>query len=122
MPNHFSKRSALALGSCHPALQAILYDAIEMIDFTVICGYRDEAKQNEAYETGRSQLKYPHSKHNQYPSLAVDIIPYPVDWDDIERFHALALVVKGCAKRLGIEIVWGGDWLTFKDYPHFELK
>jgi peptidoglycan L-alanyl-D-glutamate endopeptidase CwlK len=29
--------------------------------------------------------------------------------------------MKAAAKELGVSIVWGGDWRTFKDGPHFEL-
>jgi len=25
------------------------------------------------------------------------------------------------AADLGVQIIWGGDWLTFRDGPHFEL-
>ena len=30
--------------------------------------------------------------------------------------------MKKAADMLDTPIVWGGDWKTFKDYPHFELK
>jgi len=29
--------------------------------------------------------------------------------------------VKAAAKQLGVPIVWGGDWASFRDGPHFEL-
>jgi peptidoglycan L-alanyl-D-glutamate endopeptidase CwlK len=29
--------------------------------------------------------------------------------------------MKDAAKQEGVNIVWGGDWRTFKDGPHFEL-
>jgi hypothetical protein len=62
--------------------------------------------------------------------LAVDVAPYPVDWNDKERFYYFAGFVKGVASSLGISIRWGGDWnsdnnlknQTFFDLPHFELK
>ena len=64
---------------------------------------------------------WPNGKHNKKPSLAVDVVPYPVDWSDIERFIRFGWFVKGLAIGLGIKIRWGGDWKRFKDYPHFEL-
>jgi len=30
--------------------------------------------------------------------------------------------MKDAAKQEGFSIVWGGDWRTFKDGPHFELN
>jgi len=101
------------------------------MDFTILEGYRGEEKQNEAFDTGRSQLRYPESKHNTFPCLAVDIAPYPIDWQDTERFVLLAGVIKAVAHSLEVSdlIRWGGDWdrdgqmtdETFRDYPHFEL-
>jgi peptidoglycan L-alanyl-D-glutamate endopeptidase CwlK len=29
--------------------------------------------------------------------------------------------MKQAAQDKGVAIVWGGDWTTFKDGPHFEL-
>jgi peptidoglycan L-alanyl-D-glutamate endopeptidase CwlK len=29
--------------------------------------------------------------------------------------------MKTAAAELGVAIVWGGDWKSFKDGPHFEL-
>ncbi len=80
---------------------------------------------------GRSlgQLQAGSSKHNQNPSLAADVAPWPLDWKDKERFYHFAGRVSGIAQMLGIAIRWGGDWngnndlkdQTFYDLPHFEL-
>jgi peptidoglycan L-alanyl-D-glutamate endopeptidase CwlK len=61
------------------------------------------------------------------PSQSVDVVPYPVDWDNIEEFKKFASYVKAVRNRLSFEkkitslIKWGGDWNTFKDYPHWEI-
>ena len=128
MPS-FSARSELRLGSCDPRLQEICHEAIKIIDFSVIEGHRSEARQNDAYDAGRSKLKWPESKHNQVPSLAVDIVPYPVDWEQHSRFYVLAGVMFACAHKLGYKLRFGGDWdmdgehtdQTFHDLPHFEI-
>jgi peptidoglycan L-alanyl-D-glutamate endopeptidase CwlK len=91
------------------------------IDFSVICGYRNEKDQMKAYADKKSDLKWPKSKHNSRPAMACDIVPYPVDWDDIDRFKILGAHIKEVAKRLEIKIEWGGDWKSRKDYPHFQL-
>ena len=120
MPS-FSKKSIDNLVTCDQKLQAILNRAIEDFDFSVIGGYRDEKTQNKYYDEGRSRLKYPYSNHNKYPSRAVDIVPYPIDWDDEFRFYKLATHVYQIASIMKIPIRWGGTWRTFKDLPHFEL-
>jgi len=124
----FSRRSLLQLESCHIVLQRLMKRVIERTDFSVICGFRNQQEQDKAYADGRSKLKWPHSKHNTSPSLAVDVIPFPVDWDDIDRFKELAAVVKEEwslmteTERLRYELVWGGDWATFRDLPHWEIR
>jgi peptidoglycan L-alanyl-D-glutamate endopeptidase CwlK len=101
---------------------------IEVMDITVLCGHRTEAEQNDAYRKGFSKLQFPKSKHNSMPSMAVDIAPYPIDWDDFERFETVASVVKTHwnliphEERRGWELQWGGDWSRFRDMPHWELK
>lgn len=94
----------------------------------VIEGHRDQAAQDAAFARGASKLKWPHGKHNSYPSAAVDIAPLPLDWNDTERFLAFADFVTGAARRLRIPIRWGGDWDSnpatpnrFNDLVHFEL-
>lgn len=72
----FSKTSLSRLDTCHADLQTILKRAIKVKDFSVICGHRSEEDQNEAFDKGFSKLKFPQSKHNKTPSLAVDIYPY----------------------------------------------
>ena len=37
-------------------------------------------------------------------------------------FNQMAHKFKNVAKKLNIDITWGGDWKNFKDLPHFELK
>lgn len=119
----FGKTSTKNLSEAHPHLQEIFNEVIKHIDCSVTEGTRTEAEQNYLYRTGKSQLQFPHSKHNHSPSLAVDVVPFPVDWDDILRFKNFCWFVKGVAAGKGIEIISGGlDWVTFKDYPHFELK
>lgn len=124
----FSKRSLTQLDSCHVVLQRLLRRVIERTDFTVLCGFRNQEAQERAYQAGASKLQFPHSKHNISPSLAVDIVPFPIDWDDTMRFRELASVVKeewGLMKeteKLRYEVIWGGDWLTFRDLPHFEIR
>ena len=55
------------------------------------------------------------------PALAVDVVPFPIDWNDLARFDALAAVVKAEAKRLNIKVECGIDWKKFPDAPHYQV-
>jgi peptidoglycan L-alanyl-D-glutamate endopeptidase CwlK len=131
----FSEKSLNILKTIHPDLQKILNEAINYIDFTIVSGYRTPEEQLKLYNEGKSKLKF--SKHNINPSLAVDIQPYPIDLNlvnkndpkEIAKFYFLAGYIKSIADRMGIKIRWGGDWNrnldfkdeTFTDLYHFEL-
>ena len=119
-----SKRSIDRLSTCNQKLIALFATAIEEtpIDFTVLEGFRDADRQNYLYENGKSLARFPKSKHNHYPSRACDVAPVPIDWENIDRFIQLSEHIKSIAMKLNIDIVWGGDWQTFRDYPHYELK
>ena len=124
----FSKRSESNLMTCHPDLITLFREVLIAYDCTIICGHRNKEDQEKAFMGKKSLLRYPKSKHNKIPSLAVDVAPYPIDWDDIQRFKDFASHVKAVRNRLTSEkkisslILWGGDWDTFKDYPHWEIK
>ncbi|MEE9614861.1 MAG: M15 family metallopeptidase [Thermodesulfobacteriota bacterium] len=125
----FGTRSRVNLATVHPDLQGLLNEVIKRYDCAVICGHRTEAEQERAFHEGRSKVSWPESWHNQSPSLAVDVIPYPVDWQDMRRFYHFGGYVRSVADRLGVKIRWGGDWdgdfsfkdQNFHDLPHFEL-
>lgn len=131
----FSLKSNIKLFQCHRDLQTLFNEVICHTDCSILVGYRNELQQNEAYENGKSQLKFPESKHNKDPSWAVDVAPYPIDWNDIPRFISFAKFVLETAKLLRINcdikhcVRWGGDWncngdLTdqkLHDYAHFEI-
>lgn len=125
----FSQKSLDKLNTCHPDLIKLFTEVIKEYDCTILVGHRGEAEQNEAFAKGNSKLKYPNSKHNKKPSLAVDVAPYPIDFNNIERFKQMIEVVKKKAKELNIDIISGSDWddnpdtpNKFNDLPHFELK
>lgn len=117
----FSERSKQRLETCHPLIQEIMNEAIKEYDFSVLCGVRDKEEQDRVFNQGYSKVQYPNSKHNKAPSIAIDIIPYPIDWNNIERFKDLSKIVLKIAEMLEIKLNWGGNWKSFKDYPHYEL-
>ena len=119
MPS-FGEHSRVARSTLHPTLRTICNIAIEFVDFRIETGHRGKRAQNRAYDEGNSKLRWPDSRHNSVPSTAMDLVPFPVDWEDIARFEELADVVKKIAKGLGVKLSWGVD-LWGWDHPHYQL-
>jgi peptidoglycan L-alanyl-D-glutamate endopeptidase CwlK len=124
-----SKNSEERLATCDERLQKLLREAIKSVDFTVLCGHRNEDEQEESFRLGRSKVHWPASKHNSLPSTAVDIAPYPIDWNDHKTFSRLFGYVERIAHEQGVSVRWGGDWDgdwrsndSFVDLPHIELR
>lgn len=125
----FSKRSEANLCTCHPDIIRLCKELIKHVDFAVLEGHRIEEDQNKAFENGFSKLQWPDSMHNTLPSLAVDLMPTPIDWDDHKRNLLFVGFVLGVAKMMGIELRSGADWnrnfnphdQKLFDVPHFEL-
>lgn len=125
----FSLKSKNNLATCHEDLQKIFNEVIKNYDCSILQGWRSNEEQEELFKQGKSKLRANQSKHNNHPSLAVDVAPYPIDWNNKDRFYHFAGYVKGIADNMGIQIRWGGDWnnnnsfddQTFDDLPHFEL-
>lgn len=109
------------LNTCDHRLVSIVQAVAKDHPLIVVCGHRGKEEQNQAFARGNSKLRWPRSRHNTFPSLAVDLAPSPLDWDDTARFKTLADAVKAEAKRQGVAITWGGDWTKFVDVPHFEI-
>lgn len=151
----FSQRSVERMKGLHPKLVAVLKRAIQKFDFTVLEGVRSDEQCYINFGKGRTAAqciagkcpaKYAQpgvpkvtwlghalsSNHRAKPDgfgHAVDIAPYPVDFNDIGRFDAMAKVIFAAAKAEGVKVRWGYDWdqdgkLREKgetDGPHFEL-
>ena len=132
----FSTKSLNQLFTCHQDLQTLFNEVIKTFDCTVLEGFRNEENQNRAFANGNSKLKWPNGNHNKSPSVAVDVIPYPVDWNDEKRHHFFAGFVMATAMRLKEQgkmthdVRWGGSWNGFdklnksgmlNDLVHFEL-
>lgn len=89
------------------------------VNFIVTEGMRSTERQKELVAKGFSKTML--SKH--LVGRAVDVAPVingEVRWD-WPPFHVIAKAMKQAASELNIKIVWGGDWRSFKDGPHFEL-
>lgn len=123
MSYSFSTRSLANLETCCEPLQLVAHRAIQVIDFTVICGHRGRDAQDAAYDQGASKLRWPHSIHNRLPSEAFDLAPYPISWAraDEWRFVELAGIVLRAAHELDVALDWGFQ-LWGWDMPHFQIR
>ena len=126
----FGKKSKERLNTCNERLQKVFNEVIKHVDCSVLEGHREKDRQNKLYEEGKTKVKYPNGRHNRQPSSAVDVTPYPVDWEDRERQTLFAGFVIGVASQMNINLRWGGDWdqdfqvvdNRFDDFPHFDLR
>ena len=127
----FGKRSRERLKGVDPRLVVVLERVCKHFDITVIEGLRSQERQNELVKQGKSKTKF--GKHVQ--GKAVDIAPYPIDWNARDDFHYLGGFVLGVAASMGVKLRWGGDWNAsstfqgkrttkdnnFDDLVHFEI-
>ena len=130
---HFSEISARRLETCCTPLQNLFNEVVKTSDCIIICGNRGSTAQNLAYNSGHSKVRYPNSKHNPYPSNAVDVAPYfkhkpHIRWDNSDAFYFFAGYVFRVAETMSIPIRWGGNWnggeierQNFNDLCHYEL-
>lgn len=117
-----SRRSEENLRGVHPDLVKVVHRALEItdIDFMVIEGKRNEARQRQLVASGKSQTM--NSRH--LTGHAVDCAPLvnnQIPWNDWLYFKKVADAMIQAAKEFGVDIEWGGNWKTFKDGPHFQL-
>ncbi len=122
MTYSFSAKSIGKLSGVHKDLQRVMLASIvdSPYDFGISEGLRTKERQQELFDSGKSQTM--RSRH--LTGHAVDIVLFidgKANWD-FEKYRLVAYHIKGKAKELNIPIVWGGDWISFKDGPHFELN
>ena len=132
---HFSDTSKRRLSECDDRLQLLLNTVIQHYDCKILTGHRTQEEQDEKYELGQSKVRWPNSKHNEYPSKAIDVAPYPIpkdwgkEWKDRVKFYELKGILFYEARILGFKLRFGGDWdmdsdysdNTFDDLVHFEI-
>jgi peptidoglycan LD-endopeptidase CwlK len=122
MTRKYSSRSLKNLQGIHPDLRRVIDRALmdSPLDFVVIEGLRTKERQKELVASGASRTL--NSRH--LTGHAVDLVPIgpngkaAFDWP---LYNVLGPAVKKAAEKEGVKIVWGGDWKSFRDGPHFEL-
>lgn len=149
MTYRFSKLSLSRLEGVHPKLIAVVQGAMAVMndwdangipttDFMVLEGVRTPARQKELYAQGRTKpgkivtwtLNSNHFINSKTGyGHAVDLVPYPVDWNDLKKFDRISRAMFAAAAKLDTPIRWGADWdrdgipreRGESDSPHFEL-
>jgi|TARA_R100000353_G_scaffold51825_1_gene41107 hypothetical protein len=122
----FGKRSKERLRGVDTRLVNVLNELIKIMDVTIIEGLRSKQRQEILLKEGKTKTKF--SKHIE--GKAVDLAPYPIDWEDRDRFHYMGGMIRGIAKQLNINVRWGGDWDSdgetkdnrFDDLVHVEIR
>lgn len=118
----FSERSYSKLEGVNPKLIAVATLALKLspVDFTVTEGLRTVSRQRQLVAEGKSRTM--NSKH--IVGRAIDVAAIDngtVSWN-FPLYEQIATAFKQAAAQLGVAIEWGGDWASFKDGPHFQLK
>lgn len=159
MPIKLGVDSSTKLATVHPDLQRVIRRAALMAqpseDFKVLEGVRTREQMMINYGKGRTAaqciakgvpgkyaqpglakvtwlndpFKSPHAKQADGYSRAIDVAPWPIDWNDLKRFDRLAHLILDAAKAEGVKVVWGADWDADgkprergeSDSPHFQL-
>ncbi len=121
MSFRLSNRSRTRMKGVHPALVAVAEAAIARtaVDFMITEGLRTPARQAALVRAGASRTL----KSRHLTGHAVDVaalVDGQVRWD-WPLYARIAEAFKAAAKELETPIVWGGDWPTLRDGPHFEL-
>jgi peptidoglycan L-alanyl-D-glutamate endopeptidase CwlK len=122
MTYSFGNKSKERLSGVHPDLVKVIEEAIKEspLDFSITEGLRTKERQQELFSAGKSQTM--NSRHLTGKAVDIAVIKDgTVTWD-FKYYQLVADHIKGVATKLGIPLVWGGDWVSFRDGPHFELN
>lgn len=111
------EHSEACLKGVHPDLVAVVRKAREACPFRVTEGLRSLARQRELVAQKRSQTL----KSRHLTGHAVDLVDMAGSYAEAEMKH-ISEAMKAAATEMGVKLVWGGDWTSFQDTPHFELE
>lgn len=149
----YSKNSNSKLNTIHEDLQKVFRKVVEKFDNTILYGNRSIEEQFELFKKGRKFVDgewvivdkdevvtycdgyKKKSEHNYTPSRAVDAVPYPIEWNNMNRMRFFVGYVLGVADemyrngeishRIGSGMDWDNDTILkdqrFKDIPHFRI-
>lgn len=117
-----SEKSLAHLVGVHSDLVKVVKAAIDItpVDFGVLEGVRTLAREKELKHAGASETL--RSRH--LTGHAVDLGAYigrHITWQP-KFYKMIAASMRASAVDFNVPITWGGDWITLKDWGHFELS
>jgi peptidoglycan L-alanyl-D-glutamate endopeptidase CwlK len=115
------QRSKDRLTGVHPDLVKVIEEAIKEspLDFSITEGLRTKERQKALFDAGKSQTM--NSRHITGKAVDIAVIKDgEVTWD-FKHYQTVADHIEKIAKDMKIDLVWGGDWQSFRDGPHYEL-
>lgn len=120
-PDRFTKSERVILLGLHVDLQAVLLQFAREYElpFRLLEGRRTLQRQRILFQRGATKTM--NSRH--LTGHAFDLAPVinrTVSWH-WPQYFPLAMEMKRAASIVGVPVKWGGDWVTFKDGPHWEL-
>lgn len=122
----FSKRSKQLLSTVDERLQKLANEVIDRteIDFGISAGKRTAIEQFELFIAGYSKCDGYKVLSKHQTGRAIDffcVVGGKLSYDN-RSMKYVADLFKKVAAEMGLEIVWGGDWVKFVDMPHIELR
>ncbi len=127
MTFRFGTQSLKRQEGVHPILReraerALSYGVLDLM-VPLFGGLRTLEDQRGLVAKGASRTL--NSLHRKQPTgygHALDLVPYPVNWEDLFRFALAGTLLFRAAMEdeYDVPLEWGGYW-NFQDYPHFQL-
>jgi len=87
-------------------------------------GLRTTEDQAKLFTDGKSKADGVNNKSYHQTGKAVDLYAYvdgKASWDKL-HLALCATAMLQAAAQLGYPLKWGGNWKSWQDMPHFELK
>jgi len=136
---NWGKTSLKRMQGIDERLVRVLFRAIRIaskkkdgIDMTIpqFGGLRTADEQNKLFENGFSKCDGYEKKSYHQSGRAVDVIPYikgknVYKMEETEKqlaFHKVAVCMLEASNKEGVRLNWGGNWSSWLDRPHFEIR
>ena len=135
----WGQQSIKRMNGLDEKLVRVLFRAIRIsskkkdgIDFTIpqFGGLRTADEQNQLFLNGFSKCDGYDKKSYHQSGRAVDVIPYikgknVYKMKETEKqllFHKVAVCMLEAAAKENVQLNWGGNWSSWLDRPHFEMR
>jgi len=140
MPS-FGEKSNEVRDTLTPTLQLLVDRVVKYYNITLLEGHRNERRQDALLADQVTKVGWPDSKHNAFPSMAVDVSPWPIPegwgnlgrktgkvrddaWKERVKFYQMVAVIQYCWAQLVEEypdlneyqLRSGADWDGDGDY------